>query len=49
MDECKRDLGMNLKIAQRIRQSGVILEPYAHLEEGTVQSRFSMVLRFMIA
>jgi hypothetical protein len=49
MDECKRDLGINLKIAQRIRQSGVALEPDAHCEEVTFQRTFSTVLRFMIA
>jgi hypothetical protein len=49
MDEYKPDLGINLKIAQRIRQSGVVLEPDAHFEEVTFQSIFSIVLRFMIA
>jgi hypothetical protein len=49
MNECKRDLGIKLKIAQRIRQSDVVLEPDAHSEEVTFQSVFSTVLRFMIA
>jgi hypothetical protein len=48
MDECKRDLGINLKIAQRIGQSGVVLELEASFEEVTFQSVFSNVLRFMI-
>jgi hypothetical protein len=49
MDESKRDLGINLKIAQRIRQPGVVLEPDVHFEEVTFQSVFSIMLRFMIA
>jgi hypothetical protein len=49
MDECKSDLGINLKIAQRIRQYGFVLEPDAHFEEVTFQSVFSIVLRFIIA
>jgi hypothetical protein len=49
VDEFKRDLGINLKIAQRIRQSGVVLQPDAHFEEVTVQNVFSILLRFMIA
>jgi hypothetical protein len=49
MDECKRDIGINLKVAQRIWQSGVVLEPDAHFEEVTFQSVFSIVLRFMTA
>jgi hypothetical protein len=48
MDECKYDIGINLNIAERIRQSGVVLEPDAHFEEVTFQSVFSIVLRFMI-
>jgi hypothetical protein len=49
IDECKCDLGINLKIAQRIWQSGVVLEPNTHFEEVTFQSVFSIVLQFMIA
>jgi hypothetical protein len=49
MDECKRDFGINLKIVQRIRQPGVVLEPDAHFDEVIFQSIFSIVLRFMIA
>jgi hypothetical protein len=49
MDECKRDLGSNFKIAQWIRQSGVVLESDAYFEEVTFQSVSSIVLRFMIA
>jgi hypothetical protein len=49
MDECTHDLGINLRITQRIRQSGVVFEPDAHFEEVTFRSVFSIVLRFMTA
>jgi hypothetical protein len=49
LDQCRLDLGINLKITRRIRKSGVVLEPDPHSAGVPIKDMLSIVLRFIIS
>jgi hypothetical protein len=49
LDEHKRDPGIDLRIARRNRQSGVVLEPGARFVEIPIEGLFLTALRFVIS
>jgi hypothetical protein len=49
LDQCIPDLGINRKIARRIRKSGVVLEPDRHFAEVPIENVLSIVLKFIVS
>jgi hypothetical protein len=49
LDKCKRDLGIDLRIARRIQQSGVVLEPETDIVEIPIERVLGTVSRFVMS
>jgi hypothetical protein len=47
--ECKSDLGIDLRIARRIQQSGVVLEPETDFVEISIEHVLGTVSRFVMS
>jgi hypothetical protein len=49
LDQCRRDLRIDLKIARRIRKPGIVLEPDPHFAEVPIDNVLLIVLSFIIS
>jgi hypothetical protein len=49
LDQCRHNLGIDLKIALRFRKSDVVLELDSHLAEMPIENVLSITLRFIIS